>query len=522
MTAQAVTTSHTFDEIAYPAAGYSYWRTGDIRLDILHHPPLALYIMSVPYFVLRPDLPLDSMAWKKKDHYLFGEIFLYGDSRYSARFLTIAARLGVILFTLAGIGFASLWIDRLFGVPTGLLFLFLAVFEPNIVANGALATNDIVVAVFWFATVLAGMEYLRRPRLSRAVALGGFLGAALLSKHTALVLVPTAVLPIFFGPKRSAKERFFSLLIVLGIPSAMIALLYGRYLPFYFASLLGRTRDLAGISEGKPFYLLGELSDTGWWYYYPVALLVKVPLATLIFAAAGAVVMAKKRFADFVLLALPVVLLISVCMVSHKDLGYRYLLPCSLTAALLGTVFVVGFIRNFPRKSARAALGLLLLLPVLESAVVFPHFLSYFNVVAGGPRNGSRWLLDSNLDWGQDLPALADAWNRASRPPLLLSYFGSARPEAWGVKGLRFYPQNPAPEEWRRFPWKSNTVWWAVSATYRPRIARDIPGMKEWFSKHKPIFTAGYSIFVYDGSSLRYTLFSSKKTGAVNVAPKEI
>ena len=74
----------------------------------------------------------------------------------------------------------------------------------------------------------------------------------------------------------------------------------------------------------------------------------------------------------------------------------------------------------------------------LGSLWVYPHSLSYFNLLSGGPTRGYRHLVDSNIDWGQDLPALA-AWQRAhpGAPPMRLHYFGSAAPAAYGVQAER-------------------------------------------------------------------------------------
>jgi len=96
-------------------------------------------------------------------------------------------------------------------------------------------------------------------------------------------------------------------------------------------------------------------------------------------------------------------------------------------------------------------LGLVLTLHVVPALRVAPHgYLAYFNAIAGGPAGGHRLLLDSNLDWGQDLPRLA-AWMRAHGVGRVqLAYHGSDDPDRYGIvhedlPGVHLYPERPAP-----------------------------------------------------------------------------
>src|SRR3990172_12166936 len=99
---------------------------------------------------------------------------------------------------------------------------------------------------------------------------------------------------------------------------------------------------------------------------------------------------------------------------------------------------------------------------------IFPHYLSYFNEVAGGPQAGYQHLVDSNLDWGQDLPALKD-WIDARRPENLhLGFFGTAYPDRYGVRaiGIPGYPLNAFPNEVDGFTsYSLEAGLYAVSAT---------------------------------------------------------
>lgn len=116
-----------------------------------------------------------------------------------------------------------------------------------------------------------------------------------------------------------------------------------------------------------------------------------------------------------------------------------------------------------------------------DVAVIFPHHLSYFNLIAGGPEQGPFLLNDSNIDWGQDLPALA-AWQKhnSDSEPLKLAYFGTAIPEIYGVKSQPMSiddVENPKP------------------GTYAISVTELV--FTGWLSKYKPIGRAGYSIYIF-------------------------
>jgi hypothetical protein len=92
-----------------------------------------------------------------------------------------------------------------------------------------------------------------------------------------------------------------------------------------------------------------------------------------------------------------------------------------------------------------------------ESIAIAPHYLAYFNEIVGGPSQGYRHLVDSSLDWGQDLPGLKD-WldrqglQRENHAPVFLSYFGTALPSHYAIDAValpgfpdRWTPHEPLP-----------------------------------------------------------------------------
>jgi hypothetical protein len=225
------------------------------------------------------------------------------------------------------------------------------------------------------------------------------------------------------------------------------------------AYLYGLARTEHG-SRVRAAFLNGEYSNRGWPMFFPYAFLVKTPLplfGVLALAAVGFAVQwahadaasrwsrlgrALYRLAPFAVLF---VVYWVVAITSHLNIGHRHLLPTYpvLFVAAGGAAF---WLTRSPLPRAHAALGLLtgclLAWSGVECIRAWPDYLSYFNPIAGGSKNGYRHLVDSSLDWGQDLPGLQKWLNaRVQRAgavaSVYLSYFGSGSPEFYGIHAIR-------------------------------------------------------------------------------------
>jgi hypothetical protein len=128
---------------------------------------------------------------------------------------------------------------------------------------------------------------------------------------------------------------------------------------------------------------------------------------------------------------------------------------------------------------------------------ISPHYLAYFNEFAGGPANGYRYLVDSNLDWGQDLKGLKQYMDQHGIDRIYLSYFGSDSPQRYGIKYDWLpspLPENPEPLKRVRIPTKGYV---AVSVTDLQGVFPGTRNMFQWLAPYKPIAKIGYSIFLY-------------------------
>jgi hypothetical protein len=288
-------------------------------------------------------------------------------------------------------------------------------------------------------------------------------------------------------------------------------------------------------------YLDGELRSTGWRSYYVKTLLYKVPEGTWLLVALSVVVLLAARrsaagwFDELALWVMPVVILLSISLLTDINLGLRYILAI-LPYVFIATGNVVPWcmaLRQSWRWIAGTFIAGSLGLTIAASAWIHPSYLAYFNWVSGGPDRAPPHLIDSNLDWGQDLVGL-QRWWRANIPNerIGLAYFGQISPSIfeWRNEPFRwFLPPVPpgsaqpmpsaAKAKVEGFAPRLTPGYYAVSATllyglpwrlYDPVRLTDAPGafLPAWnvyqrnafryFQQFRPIMPPiGHSIYVY-------------------------
>jgi hypothetical protein len=211
---------------------------------------------------------------------------------------------------------------------------------------------------------------------------------------------------------------------------------------------------VAGLLEidegGFQTFLCGKVSTTGWWWYFPFAILLKTTISTLLLIAIGAWFALRDStlrwpFVEWTTAAFAI---IAVAMPSTLDLGVRYTLPFYAPFSIAAAAAAVAMIRT--SRVHTAVVALLLVAHLGASALAHPDYFPYFNALAG--RDPSRYLIDSNLDWGQDVLRLRSAVRREHIQSLAVSLMGSA-----DYAALRFPPVFPAEG------WGGSHGWVAVS-----------------------------------------------------------
>ncbi|WZO97911.1 glycosyltransferase family 39 protein [Isosphaeraceae bacterium EP7] len=204
----------------------------------------------------------------------------------------------------------------------------------------------------------------------------------------------------------------------------------------------------AGEIRGYPVYLDGSLRSQGWRTYYLWALAYKTPDATILLAALALVAAATSRRAraslgdELSLVVVPAATFAAISFGTDINIGLRYILPIFPYAYIaLGRIapWASGFAGVGARRVACGAVAGLVALAAAGSLSVHPHYLAYFNVASGGPANGSSHLIDSNIDWGQDLINLR-AWLRENdvKEPVGIAYFGQIHPNMFALRGDSF------------------------------------------------------------------------------------
>lgn len=398
--------SVTTDEPLYlQAAGLMYFK-GDF-LHSLEHPPLIKMIIGLPFIFLDQDDNL--LPW--------------------ARFMI------VLLGTLLGITI-YLFAKKLYGINAALFALFLYSLSPNIIAHARLATLDIGTAFFFFVAAVCFYMFLEKQDLKWIIIAGITFGLAQSAKFTAVLLIPIYILMLIvfcLYKKKITKDKIkhlaaglFGIMVIgllvlhlLYLPqpempeegqvmleemSGLVWKISKVFLPDNYVFGLGLQRDHS--QYGHPAYLFGMHSETGWWYYYILALLVKVPIPMIVFFIFSIVFFKKLKhknmFNEWFLIIPIVIIFLYFSFLNNVNTGIRNILPmCPFIFVFVSKLF------DHKIKYWKHILAALCILYALSCFLIFPHYISYFNE-AIGPQNGYKYLLDSNVDWGQNQQYVLD------------------------------------------------------------------------------------------------------------------
>jgi hypothetical protein len=523
--------SATFDEGAHLPAGYSYLALGDHRLNP-EQPPLVKLAAALPLVALRPELRRDDVSWVQARQWEFGRRFLY---RWNdADRLLFAGRLPVVALASCLVVAVLVVARKRFSPLAACAAAGLAALSPDVLAHGGLVTTDLAFALFFFLAVVAFDRLLERPSARRLIAAGLLTGAAFASKFSAPILLPVflALGVAALAARRARPARLLvSLAGVLVLALAVVWASYG-FRPalspdaavraelvqavdsrpegalrsvLAFAGRAGivpedYARGMLFVTEhsaARPTFLLGELRDRPFPHYFAVTFLLKTPLPLLLLTALALARAPRLARRDAVLVWVPVAVYVAATATRGLQIGHRHLLPI-YPFLFLAAGEALSALRGWRAPRGASVAAALLLWYAGGTLAQHPHHLAYFNELAGGPGNGWRRLVDSNLDWGQDLKRLA-AWLRENPAPgLKLSYFGSADPAYYGIESeaLPGYTAPHAPRITREI--RPGDVL-AVSATNLQGVylGPEDRALMARVRALQPIARVGYSIFVF-------------------------
>jgi hypothetical protein len=401
----------TFDEPLYLEAGLKSWHSLNHKeLLFAGTMPLPSEICTFPLFVceMLQRRPIDLQG--DFDHWL------------------PIARSGTLLFwgvlLLAGFWCGLQW----GGLAAGWLATAALAVEPILLGHASLATTDLAFTAclaLLVATFKAGRNGTWRRRILVPAVVSGL---TLLAKASGLVFIPVCLLALegerLWNEWRSGSaiswKRSFSDLVQIGLGGLLLVfLICPRALRAFNYQIVHNVRGHGFI------YLLGEISPSGFWYYFPAAFAIKVSLVLLLFLALC--LLRPRHLVNGPFLAALGLLLLSPCY--RVQVGVRFVLPVvALTIVGLSIAMArwqAEWKSPFTQKLAWSAVALGLLWTAIQSINVWPDGLCYTNELFGGTPRGYLALSDSNYDWGQGLPELARWQTQMGYPPLDIWYFGT-------------------------------------------------------------------------------------------------
>ena len=492
--------SATWDETTYFGLGKYILQTHrwDVPGSTLH-PPLSYFIHDFPLLFV----PTDQSVWTnfqsqtnidllRLSGIIRGQALLSAPANHGDRLLILTRLMMVLTAMLLG-WFVFRWSYSLYGKWSAMLAVILYSFCPNILANARLITPDITLTTFSFMTLYYLWRLFGDGRARNAILGGTCFGFALLSKFTSLLLFPICILlMILWGIKQKTfKLRYCLVFVTIGIGILFSG--YGMNLGPYFHGITYQYES----AEYHASFLMGKYSTTGWWYYFIFAFLVKTPIATMIFLVISLVLfvgrMLKGAWMHEMFLLVPAAVIFCFFSMNHQSMGLRYILP--IYPFLF--VFASSVAQSFLSDKALTGLSVGAVgWYIGASCYIHPHYLAYFNELAGGPDNGYKCLVDSNLDWGQDLKGLGSYMQKHGISRINLSYFGTDSPARYGI-AFNWLPSwilfNPDSEK-HKLPTQG---WFAISATNLQGTYFDDKDLYAWFREHEPVAKIGYSIFIY-------------------------
>jgi hypothetical protein len=459
------TKSATYDETSHLPAGYLYLKTADFSLHN-HNPPLIKALAALP--LLAMDINIDEERYAKITglEEIGLEFMVNNPTNYKK--IIFYGRLPILIITLFGGWIVFVWSKKLYGFNAGCVALFFYSFSPNILAHSHYVTSDLGCAVFILAALYFFYRWLETGlSLNYTILSGVFLGFAQLTKFSALPLY--GVLIIFFCyfffkhslPKKSiaALLAVFIISIIIinagylfdgsftpigafefktGLLNSVQKILPSSFpMPLPFEYISGFDVTKADANRGYYQFLIGMRSITsGWWYYYPIAFLLKVPIAFIVALAFLVILRSKEKFSKFresevLILIMLIVYALTFTVAVKINIGLRYMLPIFPALHILASRLVIVRIKD---KIKWAVLAAIIIFYAGATLNVHPHYLSFFNSFTGGPKNGYNYLIDSNIDWGQDLPLLKKYMDENKIDEIKLGYFGTADPNIYGIK----------------------------------------------------------------------------------------
>lgn len=468
-------TSVTFDEVFMIPQGARGAVTGDFS-KVYEHPPGMLLAYGAAAHLAGVRLPREydgaitppevarqpgAVVIRPEDTFNYGQEVLFRSGNDPGQIVNATRLVAVLVLGALG-ATVALFAWSCAGPISAFLAATVVMLLPDVLAHGGIAYNDLPGALFFLLGLWSWDAVIRSPTMPRAVIAGATTAMALGVKFSAMALAPAALVILALeGVRRGRDAQWYRRLATL-LPLAVVvgwlvlAVVYqGDWTLAQVRAAIGRNVAHVETGHGAPAFLLGRTSTSGFWYFFPVALVLKTPAALHALALLAVTGYATRWRWNRELLASPLrvvgvgaLVYLALLLRANLNIGVRHALPL---LPLLAIGIGVGLGRLWERSTRRArflAAGLLLAYAA-STLAYYPWFLSYLTEYVPDRRErGHRVMVDSNLDWGHGLIALREFMQARRIDVVALSYFGSALPEGYGIRYrtlTSFLPLPPQP-----------------------------------------------------------------------------
>jgi hypothetical protein len=430
--------NHTSDEPNHIACGMEWLDKGRYTYET-QHPPLARVASALGPFLLGVRSQAAVVTHDSLEVVREGLAILYFGQHYD---LTLtAARLGILPFFWIACLVTYWWAKRESGDAVAVIAVALFSFLPDVLAHAGLATTDMALTAFLGAAFVSSLVWIEKPTARHAVLFGACSALATLSKFSAPIFLVAAwgcALLVYIAGQRFRMKAIVGarrLWPTLGIALAVALVLiwsgyrfsFGQFRPGSWRVpapelISGMQAVLAHNAKGHPSYLLGQRTLTGFWYFYPVVMAVKAPIGFLALFLIGLALAWRTRFARAWLPLSFSAAILAVGMGSRINIGIRHILPIYFGMSIVAAMAVARLLEYARAQRGVAVLtGALVIWFAGASLLSHPDYLPYFNEFAGNhPEN---IVVDSNLDWGQDMKRLASRLHEAGARGLTFNQY---------------------------------------------------------------------------------------------------
>ena len=340
LTSGAARTSVTADEPTYVATGYGLLARGRAVFPLLTqrgYTPLLIALEALPLYLADPHIPVEQLAGWPNDYAAFSQAFR---PYLLAPQMLLLTRMPIICLTLILAAVVFRWAKDLWGPMAGLLALGVMVFDPLLLAHGRLANSDAGVVAFGTAALYTTWRWRRKPAWGWALVTGMLLGLTMLSKASGLLWVAASGLMVLATilQQRKGGRNLRSLgqwLFAGGLSLLVLWVGYG----FEWGSVRGFPLPVPAPAHWENLLYLGRYADNyfalglrrpdGWWWYFPLAFLIKNPLPMLIGLVIGLIVLSRRSAPrrDILILGIFPLVYTGAAILEGLNLGYRFMLP---------------------------------------------------------------------------------------------------------------------------------------------------------------------------------------------------